>query len=158
MANRERIPPTDAELARYGRQLTLLTRVIEATLGDLSLTAYRVLLLVEEGDERSSEIARRLAVGRPTITYAVDTLVEKGLLERGTAEDDRRVIRLQLTRDGRQALRRADRRIAARLRPVFDRLDDPMVALSSIDQVQDGVVATRPEWIRRVAAKRKRRT
>lgn len=147
----------DADLARYGRQITLLARVVEATLGDLSLTGYRVLLLVEQGDERSSEIARQLAVGRPTITYAVDALVEKGLLERETAEDDRRVIRLRLTRQGRDALRRADRAISARLRPVFDRLDDSAAALRALDEVHAATLASRPEWIRRVAARRKRR-
>ena len=150
--------PTDGELARYGRQVTLLARVIEATLGDLSLTGYRVLVLVEQGDERSSQIARQLAVGRPTVTYAVDTLVERGLIERETAEDDRRVIRLRLTRSGREALRRADRTISARLRPVFDRLDDPAAALRSFDEVQAATTASRPEWIRRVAARRKRKS
>jgi DNA-binding MarR family transcriptional regulator len=147
----------DEELARYGRQLTLLARVIEATLGDLSLTGYRVLALVEQGDHRSSEIARQLAVGRPTVTYAVDTLVDKGLLERETAESDRRVIQLRLTRAGREALRRADRAITARLRPVFEHIEDPDAALRTLHQVHDATVATRAEWLRLVAARHKKR-
>ena len=138
----------DAALAAYGRHLAYMARSVEAALGDLSPTAYRVLTLVAQGDERSSQIAGRLAMGRPTVTYAVDTLVEKGLLARTTHETDRRVIRLELTDAGKAALATADSAVAARLRPVFERLDDPQAVFDAMADVQRALVASRADWMR----------
>lgn len=126
----------DAVVARYGRSIAFLARTIESALGELTLTAYRVLVLVAMGDARSSEIAARLAIGRPTVTYAVDSLAERGLLTRSSADDDRRVARLEVTRAGRKALADAEAAIADRLRPVFERLDDPDSVLAALDAFQ----------------------
>lgn len=131
----------DAGLARSGRSIAFLARTIESALGDLTLTAYRVLVLVAMGDARSSEIAARLAIGRPTVTYAVDSLAEKGLLTRSATDDDRRVARLEVTKAGRRALKDAEARIAERLRPVFERLEDAESVLASLDAFQSAQTA-----------------
>ena len=144
----------DADLAAYGRHLAFLARTVEAALGDLSLTAYRVLSLVAQGDERSSQIAGRLALGRPTVTYAVDNLVEKGLLERTTLESDRRVVRLALTDAGEGALAKADAAIASRLRPIFERVDDPTAVLDAMTAFQRASAATRADRMK-AAGRRK---
>lgn len=143
----------DATLAAFGRNVAFLARTIEASLGPMSLTAYRVLTLIDQGDERSSQIAGRLAVGRPTVTYAVDALVEKGLLTREPVEGDRRVVRLALTKEGRAALARADASIAAWMRRVFDQLDDPDGAAQAVRAVQAANLHVGNEW----AARRSKR-
>ena len=145
----------DAALANYGRQLAYMARRVEAALGDLSLTAYRVLTLVAQGDERSSQIAGRLAMGRPTVTYAVDTLVDKGLLARTSHETDRRVVRLELTDAGRAALATADASVAARLRPVVEHLDDADRLFEAMADLQRATVAaSRADWMRLKSARK----
>ena len=145
-----------AALATYGRSIAQLARVVESALGGLTLSAYRILSLVAEGNERSSQIAGRLALARPTVSTAVDQLVERGLLSRGANPDDRRAVVLTVTDEGRVALAEADRSIAERLRPAFDRLEDPAVVMRAMEQLMTAVGEVRAERIREVAAARRR--
>jgi DNA-binding MarR family transcriptional regulator len=59
-----------------------------------------VLYNLSRGRQLTSELARAFNVTMPTITRAVDTLVEKGYVERQPDADDRRRIYLQLTERG----------------------------------------------------------
>ncbi|HVF32188.1 MAG TPA: MarR family transcriptional regulator [Acidimicrobiales bacterium] len=135
----------DLPLAAYGRSIAQLARVVENSLGGLTLSAYRILSLVAEGNERSSQIAGRLALARPTISNAVDQLVERGLLRRGANAEDRRAVVLTVTDDGRAAIGEADRAIAQRLRPIFERLGDPPAVLRSMEQVMAAAGEVRAE-------------
>ncbi len=92
-------------------------------------------MLVSQGDERSSRIAGRLALGRPAVSYVVDTLVEKGLVTRSVDERDRRATRLEITDAGRRALADADAAVAAYLRPIVDRLSDPRAVSAVVTDV-----------------------
>jgi long-chain acyl-CoA synthetase len=139
-----------AALASYGRSIAQLARAVENSLGGLTLSAYRILSLVAEGNERSSQIAGRLALARPTISNAVDQLVERGLLQRGTNPDDRRAVVLTVTDAGRAAIAEADKAIAERLAPIFDRLEDPAAVLRAMEQVMAAAGEVRAE--RRKAA------
>jgi long-chain acyl-CoA synthetase len=139
-----------AALAAYGRSIAQLARAVENSLGGLTLSAYRILSLVAEGNERSSQIAGRLALARPTISNAVDQLVERGLLQRGTNPDDRRAVVLTVTDAGRAAIAEADTAIAERLAPIFDRLEDPAAVLRAMEQVMAAAGEVRAE--RRKAA------
>lgn len=143
----------EAALAAYGRSIAQLARAVENSLGGLTLSAYRILSLVAEGNERSSQIAGRLALARPTISNAVDQLVERGLLQRGANPDDRRAVVLTVTDAGRAAIGEADRAIAERLLPIFDRLDDPAAVLAAMEQVMAAAGEVRAE--RRKAAAKK---
>jgi long-chain acyl-CoA synthetase len=145
-------PPDEAALAAYGRSIAQLARLVEASLGGLTLSAYRILSLVAAGNERSSQIAGRLALARPTVSNAVDQLVERGLMQRGANPDDRRAVVLTVTEAGREALAASDRAIAERLRPAFERLDDPAAALQTMESVMAAVSEVRAE---RVAAARR---
>jgi DNA-binding MarR family transcriptional regulator len=144
----------EAELAAFGRRVAQLARVVESSLGGLTLSAYRILSLVAEGNARSSQIAGRLALARPTISNAVDQLVERGLLTRGVNPDDRRAVVLTVTDAGRAAIGDADRAIAERLRVAFERLDDPGSVLRSMEQMSAAVAEVRAERIREAAARR----
>jgi DNA-binding MarR family transcriptional regulator len=59
-----------------------------------------VLYVLSRGRQLTSELARAFNVTMPTITRAVDALVEKGFIERQPDLDDRRRIYLQLTEKG----------------------------------------------------------
>ena len=135
----------EAALAAYGRSIAQLARVVENSLGGLTLSAYRILALVAEGNERSSQIAGRLALARPTISNAVDQLVERGLLRRGANQEDRRAVVLTVTEAGRDAIADADRAIATRLRPLFERLPDAEAVLRDMEQVMAAGAELRAE-------------
>src|SRR5437667_450557 len=97
--------PDDAARARAVRGLALAARSLEQAAGDLTLAQYRVLAFVAAGAERSSLVARGLALAKPTVTAAVDGLVERKLLTREAVAGDRRSLRLAVTRAGASALR-----------------------------------------------------
>src|SRR5215468_10492109 len=110
---------SDTDLRRAVRALAFAARKLERSAGDLTLAQYRVLALIAAGDERSSLLADRLAVAKPTITAVVDGLVERGFIERGAVRGDRRSIRLSLTRAGVQALRASEKEMAVALETIF---------------------------------------
>jgi DNA-binding MarR family transcriptional regulator len=144
----------EAALAAYGRSIAHLARLVEASLGGLTLSAYRILSLVADGNERSSQIAGRLALARPTVSNAVDQLVDRGFLHRGANPDDRRAVVLTVTDAGRAALADADREIAERLRPAFDKLEDPDDALRAMDALMAAAAEVRADRFKEAAARR----
>lgn len=143
-----------AALAAAGRRIAQLARVVESSLGGMTLTAYRILSLVAEGNERSSQIAGRLALARPTVSNAVDQLVERGFIVRGATAEDRRAVVLTVTEAGRAALAEADASVADRLSPVFERLDDPDTAFAAIERVHTALNEVRADRLRKAAAER----
>lgn len=131
-------------VVRFARQVAFTARTVEHTLGELTLTGYRILTLVAQGDARASVIARLLAVGRPTVTYAVDALVDRGLVERVADVRDRRVMHLSLTADGAEELAAAEDRLRDRFGAVFARVEDAEVLLEGFDRFYQALPAARP--------------
>lgn len=125
------------ELRETVRALTRLGRFLDRTETGLSLSQYRILTMVDHGDERSSQLASRLAVSKPSITVAVDALVESGLLRRTADADDRRAARLRMTAAGRRALAKADAAFAERLEPVLGEVSDPKRLVELLHEVND---------------------
>jgi len=106
------------------RTLARLARMLERGAGELSLPQFRVLAMVDEGGERASHLAERLAVAKPTVTAVVDGLVERGYLSRSADADDRRATRITLTPAGRRALWNAEEAMEQRLEDVLAHADD----------------------------------
>lgn len=82
-----------------------LTRVITETLKpvDLSMTQYNVLRILKGAGEPGlacSEIAERMVSRDPDITRLLDRLEKRGLVRRARSVEDRRVVNVQITRDG----------------------------------------------------------
>jgi DNA-binding MarR family transcriptional regulator len=67
-------PVTTAQQIEAVRALARATRVLERASGELSLAHYRVLAAIASGDERASRVANRLAIGKPTVSVAVEAL------------------------------------------------------------------------------------
>ncbi len=78
---------------------------------DLSLDDYDVLYQLRRagGAARMSDLAEQVLITRPTTTRVVDRLVERGWIVRHRDGSDRRVVRVELTDEGRQVQRRAAR-------------------------------------------------
>jgi DNA-binding MarR family transcriptional regulator len=64
----------------------------------------RIMYLIDDGERTTSNLAARQRVSVPTISRQVDCLVSKGLLMRSRDENDRRIILLELTQNGKELL------------------------------------------------------
>jgi DNA-binding MarR family transcriptional regulator len=95
--------------------------IAEARRGTHNLTPahYRILRALSNRDCTVSELAQHQDVSLPSISETVQTLVERGWLERETSPEDRRVNHVRITRKGQQVLSKEQKRLvgwmAARL-------------------------------------------
>lgn len=101
----------------------------------LPLPLYRVLSLIARGDARAARIAKKLAIGKPSITAAVDALVARGLVIGGEVPEDRRGVLLSVTDAGRQALAEAAAHLGEILADVVDRCADPALVRDALSQL-----------------------
>lgn len=114
------------------RALARVSRLLERASGELNLAHYRVLSAIESGDERASRIAKRLAVGKPTVSASVEALCQRGLLERSRVADDQRVAALHLTLEGERVLGGVEAAMIARLDDLCDRTPDGAQVLRAL--------------------------
>lgn len=106
---------------------------------DLTLAQFRVLALIAAGDERSSLLAERLAVAKPTITAVVDGLVDRGLVAREAVAGDRRSIRVALTPGGVAALRAAEQEMSETLSRIFEHARERDALLGALLDLDDAL-------------------
>jgi DNA-binding MarR family transcriptional regulator len=132
------------------RALARMARQLERSSGDLNLAHYRVLAAVADGDERASRVAARLALGKPTVSAAVESLTKRGLLSREDAAEDRRAATLTLTPAGKAALAAVEEGMLERLDDLCARTPDPDAVLDALarlgealDEVADERLASR---------------
>ncbi|NMH97855.1 winged helix-turn-helix transcriptional regulator [Pseudonocardia sp. K10HN5] len=114
------------------RALARASRVLERVSGELNLAHYRVLAAIGSGDERASRIAARLALGRPTVSAAVASLCQRGLLTRAHDAGDRRAAALALTLEGEALLDRVESEMVARIEDLCTRTPDGARVLESL--------------------------
>jgi DNA-binding MarR family transcriptional regulator len=97
-------------LYRASRAVTRAYAPLLAPLG-LTYPQYLVLLVLWQRDGASvKQLGSRLALDSGTLTPLLKRLEHQGLVERRRADDDERVVRIQLTADGR-ALRTRARKV-----------------------------------------------
>jgi DNA-binding MarR family transcriptional regulator len=123
----------DADISPAVLAIMRLSRALECAETGLTPPQYRILKLAGAGGERSTRLARRLAVTKPTLTAIADGLVAAGYAIREAEPGDRRVVRLSLTAAGRAALERADAVYAAQLGPLLAQTGEPATVLRSLD-------------------------
>jgi DNA-binding MarR family transcriptional regulator len=123
--------PTDIEIAAV-QALTRASRVLERASTELSLADFRVLSAIAGGDARASRVADRLAIGRPTISAAVESLVRRGLLDREVVKNDQRAASLSLTAAGRAARDGFELEMVERVRQLSARTPDPERLIESL--------------------------
>ncbi len=103
------------------------------------MAQFRVLALVDAGDERSTLLADRLAVAKPTITAVVDGLVERGFVAREAVAGDRRSIRVALTPAGIDALRSAEEEMGETLARILEHARDRDAILGALLDLDDAL-------------------
>jgi DNA-binding MarR family transcriptional regulator len=134
VTSRQTTPEIDAI-----RALARVSRILERASGELSLAHYRVLSAIATGDERASRVADRLALGRPTVSAAVEALSQRGLLSRSDVEGDQRAAALRLTSDGEALLTRVESEMTDRITDLCDRTPDGAQLLQSLGQLGQAV-------------------
>jgi DNA-binding MarR family transcriptional regulator len=128
------------------RALARVSRVLERASGELNLAHYRVLSAIASGDERASRVAVRLALGKPAVSAAVDSLVQRGLVVRTGVTTDQRASDLSLTSAGKAALAEAETAMVGRINELCARTPDVARVLQSLawlGAALDEVVAER---------------
>lgn len=88
----------------------------------ISTTQFLALRTLAVVDRTSSEAALSLGVRLPTMTQLADGLVARGWVERRDDPEDRRRVRLALTRDGKEVYRSARERAEEHMQHILDRL------------------------------------
>jgi DNA-binding MarR family transcriptional regulator len=142
MADGDRTP----DAVQAIRALARMSRVLERSSEGMSLAHYRVLAAVADGDERASLVAARLALGKPSVSAAVDALTKRGLLARSDVERDGRAAALSLTPAGETALAEVEAEMLARVTRLADRTPDRegvLRALASLGVALDEALAER---------------
>ena len=67
---------------------------------ELTMAQLRTLILLSQGPQRMGSMSRYLGTTLSSATSMVDRLVDKGLVERESDHDDRRVVKCRLTASG----------------------------------------------------------
>lgn len=129
------------DLPRAVNALARAARLLERAADGITLADYRVLSAVAAGEARASRLARRLAVGKPSISATVDSLVRRGLLSRTAVPGDNRCLHLALTAAGEMLLAAAEGAMSDRLAGVLTRCDDPEGVLAALASLGNGIEA-----------------
>ena len=114
----------------YGRALAVADPIRLQFWDDrgLTMTQLRLMYLLLAGDGRpAGELAEAMNVRPATVTGLTDRLVRQQLIERLADPQDRRVVRVALTAEGRRVVGEIETASRAYLAAVFDRMGDEAV-------------------------------
>jgi DNA-binding MarR family transcriptional regulator len=79
---------------------------------DLTPIQYMMLSLSRRGGEMSSaDLARRFSIAPQSVNEMIAALQRKKLIARRTTRENRRILRISLTPEGKQLLRKCDRQV-----------------------------------------------
>lgn len=98
---------TSYRLRRATVSVMALFNQVFAAFGLRRTTFSALTLVVDNPGLRQSDLADALAIERPNVVQIVDELERLGLVQRCTAEDDRRAYALHATAEGRRLQNRA---------------------------------------------------
>ncbi|HZO86800.1 MAG TPA: MarR family transcriptional regulator [Chthonomonadaceae bacterium] len=122
----------------------------------LPLAQLRLLWTVRHWqDATMKDFSERLSVSQSTVTQLADRLVRRGLVERHTDPEDRRVVRLRVSAQGHALLERAEMQQRQTFRAVWDALSIPeqqevLRALEALGKTAESVRAAQgrplPSW------------
>jgi DNA-binding MarR family transcriptional regulator len=110
---------TDAVLSASRVLVSIAASSLAGTADELTLPQYRTLVVLHsQGPQTLQELAAELDVAPSTATRMCDRLVRKGLLERQTAPESRREVRLSASGAGRAVVAAVSRRRRAQIRRI----------------------------------------
>ncbi|MBP2472520.1 DNA-binding MarR family transcriptional regulator [Crossiella equi] len=121
----------DALMAAQGQLRALAASDRDNPLFSVNLTMQqlRLLLVVTmQGPRSSQELTQDLKVSPATMTGLVDRLVAHGYVRRREDPNDRRIRRIEPTKEGQTLIEQLDAQGTANFRRLLDRLDDEDLA------------------------------
>jgi MarR family transcriptional regulator, 2-MHQ and catechol-resistance regulon repressor len=97
---------------------------------NLSITEFSVLeVLYHKGRQTIQQIAQSILISSGSMTYVIDKLEQRGLLNRNACPGDRRAIHVTLTRDGEELMEK--------IMPEHEDLIDSLFDSLSADEEQE---------------------
>ena len=118
---------TTTEIRRFRRALRRFGRLhneqLKQCCTDVTFAQCLVLLEVDEAKQVSvGGLASELRLDVSTLSRSIETLVQKGLVERRRSDEDRRTVHIVLTDEGTRVCRQIHRDNDACVRELFDRI------------------------------------
>lgn len=107
---------------------------------DLSVTEIHTIEAIGMYEERNmSEVASDLGITVGTLTTAINHLVKKGYVERKRAEEDRRVVKIKLTKRGKLAYRIHEKFHSDMIKETISGLteEEEKVLVNSLEKLND---------------------
>ncbi|HET9076745.1 MAG TPA: MarR family transcriptional regulator [Acidimicrobiales bacterium] len=113
----------DAFLSASRALVAVAARSLAACGTEITLPQYRALVVLSgRGPQRVADLAEALDVLPSTATRMCDRLAAKRLLRRNRSPQDRRIVRVGVTEEGRRLVDRVSQARRAELRQVLDHL------------------------------------
>lgn len=153
------VNPTEFRLEDYlPYRLSLLSNTVSQGIAhryqqdhEISVTEWRVVVVLGRfPGSTASEVVERTAMDKVSISRAVNNLVDKGYLQRRTDQNDRRRLRLYLTRGrGKQVLESIVPLAAAYETELLELLEESERAtlVGLLDKLQEGAESLRDRLI-----------
>jgi DNA-binding MarR family transcriptional regulator len=110
----------------------VMLRSRDQLFGDLQLTRTQIevlFLLGEHGDQTIGELASCLAVTHSASTQTVETMLNRGLVERTADPADRRIVRVNLSATGKELAGQLHKERLRRLHDAFGGLSKTEMAV-----------------------------
>jgi DNA-binding MarR family transcriptional regulator len=111
-------------------QLMVYTNLSECLrAADLTPVQYMMLSLSRRGGQMSSaDLARRFSIAPQSVNEMIAALQRKKLIARRTARENRRILRISLTPEGKELLGKCDRRVDRMEKRLFGALSKTELA------------------------------
>jgi DNA-binding MarR family transcriptional regulator len=94
---------------------------------NLTRTQLEILFYLGERAQTTSELAAQLSLTQGAVTQTVDTLVRRDLVARHPGLEDRRVVRLELTAEGKTLMTHLIELKRRRMRDLLCSLSEPEI-------------------------------
>jgi DNA-binding MarR family transcriptional regulator len=107
-----------------GRAARLTRLLMRSGAHEISRTEVGVLATLSEGPRRITQLAMTEALAQPTVTQLIDKLEGRELVSRSRSEEDGRVVLVEITTAGAEALEVVRRLIRANMREALVDLPD----------------------------------
>jgi DNA-binding MarR family transcriptional regulator len=127
-----RIPTRSAQIDYVASELmpraALLTRLLLRQVdAELSRTELGLLRTLSDGPRRITELAELEGLAQPTMTILIKQLEHEGLVRRERRSDDGRVVLVDLTENGRDALEAYRERVTEAIGEYLAEISDEQV-------------------------------
>lgn len=117
---------------------------------------YQILgILVRLGPLPISEIGKQLYISKPNMTPLIDKLVDDGWVRRSRSEEDRRIVNVEITEEGKKFMLEARRFVEKNIKENLSNLDDNELKIlsESLENIKKLVLKNSSKNIKKLDSK-----